>query len=793
MGTVTVALSNPIAERTELKTNEAGLCEDFPALVVGNMALIVEGSDLPLSRLVSKVWSDLKNVHGVEWSEEAIAGKIKLLARRKAYLDPIQPSTDAVDLFENDDKDRLWRWEVTTLELLPSDFTSSARKARAARKKVSSHHSALSKLVKSLEDMEQLILDPHLPKLDAAKAKVSRDEEKVLKFERDAEKQRLADEAKARKLLEQEAKKKAKEEALEAKKRAKEEALEAKKRKKEEAARAREDEKRKKEEEKSRRAEEKKLEERKKLETVTKQKASFRSFFAAAPKKAAEDPSKKTVTKTFRDDTGRDSFDAKAFRATINASKEPLEFEVAWNQNKRSASAVACRKRRTKQVAVTVYKTVEADGTVWGASDYLEQTTIRVPNKYRFLSFHGDCRPPYRGTWTKKSAIVTGKTPFRKDTAACDYDYDSEAEWEEGDEEMGENVDDDSKNDEDEADMEVNAKVYDFEDGFCVADDRLLDNEEDADEDTKALYKKKMQSRDREEQQNMHSNRIRIIAPAFGGIPLHLNGVDHMSADRVEGYDVEKASTVLCSYQGIQLSTARLCVDAFPQLHMNQESRPDTNANGDTSNKDDYSTDAMVELARFVHHSTLTSKDKMIEELRASSPTLFSNRAKATRKLDAIAVKKKHPKYSGVYWEVKTEILKELGLTDLVDKKVEDIVYEDDVPEKSVAATGDKKSKKVSKGNLPSPKTTEQDVQAEASGSASKKRKANEDKETPEQTNAAKKKKPNEGRGSGKKESPNKKDACAGMKNLMAQFVKRSPAKATMNSPNGGDSSSKSQ
>ena len=161
-------------------------------------------SDLSLSELVSKVCADLKRVHETIWSEESVSAKIKLLSKRKAYLDPTKKCTtkvNVVDLFEDDDRDRLWRWEVTTLDLLASDFGSKARKARTARKKISSYHSALLKLVKSLEYTERQILDPALPKLDNAKAKVSRDEEKVLKFERDAEKQRLADDVKARKLL----------------------------------------------------------------------------------------------------------------------------------------------------------------------------------------------------------------------------------------------------------------------------------------------------------------------------------------------------------------------------------------------------------------------------------------------------------------------------------------------------------------------------------------------------------------------------------------------------------------
>jgi hypothetical protein len=612
-------------------------------------------SDLPLSRLVSKICSELKRVHKMVWSTESVSAKIKILSKRKAYFDPIKNCTDVVvDLFENNDQDRLWRWEVTTLDLLNSDVGSKARKARTARKKISSYQSALLKLVKSLEEIEKKILDPALPKLDKAKAKISLDEERVLKFERDAEKQRLGEESKARKLLEQAAKKKAREEALETKRMKKEEAAEKKKAE----AQAREDEKLKREEEKLQKEEEKKRQERKKKE---KQKGIFRSFFAV-PKKEANSI-KKTTSNTCRDTTTTESFNVELFRLKVNASTDVLSFSMKGQ--KRSASAMASRKRRTKMVSVSVYKTVTADDAAWGTSpEYLEQMTIKIPNKYRFLNFHEDCRPAYRGTWMKKSSIVTGKNPFRKDSSIFEYEYDSEAEWEEGDDEMGENVEDDTKNQDEEMDGEGNAtKMYDFDDGFCVADDRLLDNEEDADDDTRALYKKKMLNREHE--QHMHSNRVRIIAPGFGGVPLHFIESRKSRTDYAEGFDKDDVTDVLSSYKGIQLSNPKFCLDAFPQLHVNEDNRSESNTNGN-ANKDDYSVEAMIVLARFSHHSTHTSKDKLIEELRTSHPTLFSIRAKATRKLDAISIKKKHPKFAGVYWEVKTETLTELGLTDLM-------------------------------------------------------------------------------------------------------------------------------
>ena len=141
---------------------------------------------------------------------------------------------------------------------------------------------------------------------------------------------------------------------------------------------------------------------------------------------------------------------------------------------------------------------------------------------------------------------------------------------------------------------------------------------------------------------------------------------------------------------------------------------------------------------------------------------------------------------------------------------MEDIVYESAIiPEKLVSlSTGENKSKKVSKGNdKPTNATTTKkkvnDGKVKASGSSStKKRKAT--KETPEKTNSAKKNKvsvkdgkvkaPGSSLGAnGNKGSSPEKDASVGMKNLMAQFVKRSPVIKTASTPKDAKTSSSSQ
>ena len=120
---------------------------------------------------------------------------------------------------------------------------------------------------------------------------------------------------------------------------------------------------------------------------------------------------------------------------------------------------------------MSVYVT-SYENTGFMQQPYAEQCVIQVPNRYKFLSFHEDCRPPYRGTWNKPwSSLITGKNPFGKDTTHLDYDIDSEAEWEEGDEEEGKDCsgDEDGMDEEDKFDAEEgDTMVYNYHDGIMV-------------------------------------------------------------------------------------------------------------------------------------------------------------------------------------------------------------------------------------------------------------------------------------------------------------------------------------
>jgi hypothetical protein len=156
----------------------------------------------------------------------------------------------------------------------------------------------------------------------------------------------------------------------------------------------------------------------------------------------------------------------------------------------------------------------------------------------------------------------------------------------------------------------------------------------------------------------------------------------------------------------------------------------------------------------------------------------------------------------------------------LQEKKVEDIVYDSAVVEKVIPTSEEQKSKKSPTGENDSTTPAKKKSKAKekktkgpgsaskkrkpaannktSPGSASKKRKPAANNKNTEQKQSAKKTAKGEeseaSRGKVKKESPKKKeDPNAGMKSLMAQFVKRSPVKTAPSASKDANASSSSQ
>lgn len=148
-------------------------------------------------------------------------------------------------------------------------------------------------------------------------------------------------------------------------------------------------------------------------------------------------------------------------------------------RDKAQAATGARNPKRKPHRFVTLSVTVtkrSGDG-IWDGPDYCELEEKRLWNCIKFFKFAEDVRPPYRGTWSKRSRCVSGRHPFGQDRRVLDYDYDSEEDWEEGDAEgdVGENLSVTAEDDEKDADDGL-----DYTDGWLAKDNDLgLSDDED--------------------------------------------------------------------------------------------------------------------------------------------------------------------------------------------------------------------------------------------------------------------------------------------------------------------------
>jgi chromatin assembly factor 1 subunit A len=676
--------SIPIAEKAGIPLDAFMQGDDFPDFAVNTLSALIEGSRQPLSALAQVALGTLNTMYDTaSFRLEITIAKIKLLATRVKYVknpsvvtrESANQGALSTDLFEDDNENHMWRWEVVTLDFLPEESVANVKKARAAKRRASSRVNALVKLLVALNDADKLLLDPKASqaKIGKAVAKISQEEENVLKFERQDEKARLETEIKKKKEEGKLAEDKKKELEAKEKEQAAEETRKEKERKKEETAKARDESKRKKATElEEKQKKEQRLKEAKEAE-LKNQKACMNSFFGARkPVKqqhlkvekveAQLETKKEVVTPRPASISG---FDAEAFRLEINSG---VAISSLCSFASLSARARRSRKRSTSKVAVSVFVTVGHDNP-FEAQPYAERQDVMVQNKYKFLRFREDCRPPYHGTWSKTSSIVKGNNPFGKDPAYLDYDYDSEAEWEEGDEEAGEDLENDMGDEEEEKDDEEGDLN---EDGWLAADDEIEGELDGDEEETKMLRQKKLECGDESTQKRAELT-VCVVAPVEG-MPLtenRYNGIGSSRKHLVEGLDFQKGCQLLESHQATNLNDFDIWLDAFPPALIEEDAvpNPDQSASDGTksSSGQDMSNDDMKTFVRFVHLCTLGSKDKVVDELRSTHESVTSSRAQAFRVLDSIAGKKKHPT-NEVYWEVKKEVLEKFGLEDLVAK-----------------------------------------------------------------------------------------------------------------------------
>jgi chromatin assembly factor 1 subunit A len=595
-------------------------------------------------------------------------------------------------VLERDDSDSssgwgMWRWEVSAwTHLLPPDTVPKVKCARAARKRWSQHMTALVQLLAALNTADQALNDTatSTPKRDAALAQVGPAHEKVLKLEREAVTHRLAEAARLQKAAAVQALKEQQlAEKVQAKERKKLEALQAKERKKQEAEAAKLLKKKSTSATKTAAREKEAVEQQAQVE-LARQK-TLRSFFTSAPVGAADKECRPVSSSSTKDAaidlmhtsplkdpsskcSGNAAFDVNAFRATIGShSTDRATLARDISSRLRRERPKRRRSPRAKTVSVPVMVTVYPEGYEENPfsfeQPYTEQQYVSVANKYKFLSFFENTRPAYFGTWSKQSRSISGRTPMAQDTQFLNYEVDSEEEWEA-------DVDNAEDCEEDDGNRSVDSNCHDEEDGWLAAEDVVEYEGQEEEASARPAGPLDLPSTTK------RATPSRFVISTYLGRPLSLVSPDSTAfSDRIEGFSIHDAQEYLAGFFAVQLHDHELHLDAFPPSLVDEH---DATTDQPTTDKSTMPVETMKEFARFVHNCTLGSRDKVVDEfLKGQKSTASSSRAQVYRVLDSFADKKRHPR--GVVWQVKKDVLTNLGLEELADttdQTVEDVQLE---------------------------------------------------------------------------------------------------------------------
>ncbi|XP_071169913.1 chromatin assembly factor 1 subunit A-like isoform X3 [Mytilus edulis] len=304
-------------------------------------------------------------------------------------------------------------------------------------------------------------------KLKAFEEKKKQKEQERVEKEKEKEKQRLEREAaKSEKDKQKKEEKEKKEKERLEKLQQKEDEL----KKKREEQEAKNEEKKKKDEEKRLKEEEKQKENEEKIKKEKKVKDAFQSFFiktSTSPKssKATVEPSGLFMPFQVKENTKL----APECRQYISEEQKNFLDKCLIDQESNVLYIKDLQNgKKTGKSEKTFPKTIGEDDVELLVHD--SETVKKVTYKCKLLQFHMNYRPPYYGTYRKKSSHVRPRNPFKTDTEIFDYEYDSDDDWEE--EEPGESL-----SDCDDEEEKVEEDNEDEEDDFIVPHGYLSDDE----------------------------------------------------------------------------------------------------------------------------------------------------------------------------------------------------------------------------------------------------------------------------------------------------------------------------
>ena len=635
----------------------------FPEFAIQQLAMRIEGQSETLSVMAERVTKELNQAYDTEcFHVDATKEQIRLSASRKPYLKNLSAVDSSITASVDDNEDTqpayLWRWECEVKEIIPSHLLLQVTRSRGLRRKASIHFNAASKLVASLAEMRKLLASTNTKpvRIEKLTARIQQEEEKFRKME-DAEQKATA--KRKRQEQDQQLKDRKKDEANKLKQKLAQE----KKRQKEEKERAQKIKEQKRKTEMEEKAKQKELaaqeKDRKKQEVLQakqrkeaeiqkveqaqqarleKQKNLMKSFFGKAKGKKTDSPKNSTGSVDDKTTTLQSTSSVLSQIGGQGTTDSVLPIKL-------SAKARQHRRPRATFVERTVYVSAEDDNDPWNQNpSYAQEKLVKIRELPKFLSFCEDVRPPYYGTWSKTSKDVTGRRPFGKDTSCFDYEYDSEAEWEEEDCDLGEDL---GAVDNEESSINKDEGEVDEDDNGWLAED-----DSDADEETKQMRKKMRLERTK--------TAMVMIAPCMGGKPFASQSNEPDQSCRLEGIDATDASKLLHEHGVIDANDFGDNFDVFPPMLMEEMGPEEEKA----APKNEMTPEMEKSFLESVHNSTLASKTLVVDEVLKKVPSM--SKAGALKKLESVADKQKHP-VRGFLWQVKKDALESVGLAHLAD------------------------------------------------------------------------------------------------------------------------------
>eukprot|EP00026_Physarum_polycephalum_P003981 Phypoly_transcript_03998.p1 GENE.Phypoly_transcript_03998~~Phypoly_transcript_03998.p1 ORF type:complete len:743 (+),score=218.56 Phypoly_transcript_03998:3-2231(+) len=268
----------------------------------------------------------------------------------------------------------------------------------------------------------------------------------------------------------------------------------------------------------------------------------------------------------------------------------------------------------------------------------------------KLLRFHDNVRPAYYGTFSKRSAVLTGRRPLRTDDAVFDYEVDSDAEWE--DEGEGEEL----SESEGEKDKEEEESEEEEEDKWVVPDGYLSEDEGMDSDDEKSKRAMKLKA-----EEGGEGGDADTASSSSGKRPA-----EHMERDKTKREKREKKPCIISttfdpdsldsSAKAIltNLSVQPL-VDCPIDLDWKPPADPEEQSADSRSSKQVVPDSLMPALILYIHTHPM-SLHKIIEGFHSENTQVSKRQLELKIREIAVKVKKSS-------WQVREEVVKSYDVT----------------------------------------------------------------------------------------------------------------------------------